>query len=62
MTAELVRSWCEAGRDEIAAEAVGPAVQPPQEMLRDLERRVAALNEVADLIYDRWCEGLSRGN
>jgi GMP synthase-like glutamine amidotransferase len=62
MTAELVRTWCEAGRDEIAAGAASPGVQQPQEMLRDLERRVAALHEVADLIYERWCEGLSRGN
>jgi GMP synthase-like glutamine amidotransferase len=62
MTAELVRDWCEAGRVAIAAASASPAVQRPQDMLRDLERRVDALHEVADLIYERWCEGLSRGS
>jgi hypothetical protein len=37
-------------------------VQQPAAIVRDLERRVAALHEVADVIYERWCEGLSRGN
>ena len=62
MTAELVQSWCEAGRDEIAASAGSPGVQTQQEMLRDLGKRLEALNAVAELIYERWCEGLSRGN
>ena len=58
MTAELVRSWCEAGREEIAASAGSPGVQAEQEMLRDLERRLEALRGVAELIYERWCEGV----
>jgi GMP synthase-like glutamine amidotransferase len=62
MTDELVRDWCEAGRGEIAASAASPGVQQPAAIVRDLERRVAALHEVADVIYERWCEGLSRGN
>ena len=62
MTAELVRSWCEAGRDEIAASAGSPGVQTQEEMLRDLGKRLEALSAVAELIYERWCEGLSRGN
>jgi len=62
MTEELVRSWCDAGRDEIAAGAGSPGVQTAQEMLHDLERRLGALREVAELIYERWCEGLNRGS
>jgi len=31
-------------------------------MLRDLGKRLEALSAVAELIYERWCEGLSRGN
>jgi GMP synthase-like glutamine amidotransferase len=62
MTGEMVREWCQAGRGEIAASAASPGVQQPAEILRDLQRRVAALHEVADVIYERWCEGLSRGN
>jgi GMP synthase-like glutamine amidotransferase len=62
MTEELVRSWCDAGRDEIAAGAGSPGVQTAREMLHGLERRLEALREVADLIYGRWCEGLNRGS
>jgi len=39
-----------------------PGVQAPDEIERDVERRTAALHAVADRIYDRWCEGLSRGS
>jgi hypothetical protein len=31
-------------------------------MQRDLERRVAALREVADVVYERWSVRLSRGS
>jgi GMP synthase-like glutamine amidotransferase len=62
MTGEMVREWCEAGHDEISASAASPGVQQPAEILRDLQRRIAALHEVADVIYERWCEGLIRGN
>jgi GMP synthase-like glutamine amidotransferase len=61
MTEELVRLWCEAGSKEIAASSDSPAVQAPAQILRDLERRTAALHQVADRVYDRWREGLARG-
>lgn len=62
MTEELVRAWCRDGAQEIEASAASPAVQNPGEMARDLEARVQRLHEVADRIYERWTEGLSRGN
>jgi GMP synthase-like glutamine amidotransferase len=62
MTEELVRTWCDAGRDEIAAGAGSPGVQTAEQMLNGLERRLEALREVAELIYERWCEGLNRGS
>jgi len=62
MTEELVNSWLASGADEIAASRSSPAVQDPAEIKRDLQPRLAALNEVANRIYDRWTEGLSRGN
>lgn len=62
MTEELVRAWCRDGAREIEASAASPAVQKPDEMQRDLETRVQRLHEVADRIYERWTEGLSRGN
>ena len=57
MTAELIESWCRAGAQEIA-DSPGPAVQAPDEIERDLARRLAGLHAVADRIYARWMEGL----
>ena len=39
-----------------------PAVQDAEEMQKDLEPRLDRLHQVADRIYDRWSEGLSRGS
>jgi len=61
MTEAMIRTWCELGRKEIEASANSSAVQQPAAMQRDLERRLDALHEVADRIYDHWCEGLARG-
>jgi GMP synthase-like glutamine amidotransferase len=62
MTEELVRLWLQSGRDEIAASSDSPAVQSPGEIERDLDSRLDRLHEVANRIYDRWTEGLSRGS
>lgn len=62
MTQDLVRDWLRGGAAEIAASRGSPAVQDPAEIARDLERRVSALHAVADRIYDRWTEGLTRGS
>lgn len=62
MTEDLIRSWCKGGADEIEAAKASPGVQSPARIERHLAERVAALHKVADRIYDRWAEGLSRGN
>jgi GMP synthase-like glutamine amidotransferase len=62
MTRELIESWLATGGDELAASRASPAVQEPAEITRDIERRLTALNDVANRIYDRWTEGLSRGS
>lgn len=62
MTGELVRDWLRGGAREIERSKDSPGVQKPAEIERDLERRVSALQAVADRIYDRWIEGLSRGS
>jgi GMP synthase-like glutamine amidotransferase len=62
MTPEMVRDWVRGGADEIAQSSAAPGVQAPAEMQRDLERRTAALHKIADRVYDRWAEGLSRGS
>jgi GMP synthase-like glutamine amidotransferase len=62
MTPELVKTWISTGAQEIAEHRKSPAVQQPAEIERDLEPRLDALHRVADRIYDRWSEGLSRGS
>jgi GMP synthase-like glutamine amidotransferase len=60
MTRELIESWLASGAPEITESAASPAVQAPAEIRRNLEERVARLNDIAARIYDRWIEGLSR--
>ncbi|MGH8688701.1 MAG: type 1 glutamine amidotransferase [Burkholderiales bacterium] len=60
MTEALVRDWVAGGAREIAESRESPGVQAPEEIERDLERRVAALHAVADRVYERWTEGLAR--
>jgi len=60
MTPELVDAWLRTGAEEIAASRNSPAVQDPDEITREIQPRVTRLNEVANRIYDRWVEGLSR--
>ena len=60
MTETLIRSWCAGGADEIEAAQGSPAVQAPAKIAKNIGARVAALHKVADRIYDRWTEGLSK--
>jgi GMP synthase-like glutamine amidotransferase len=62
MTDELVRTWLRSGADELRNEAKSPAVQQPQDIEKDLAARLERLHGVANRIYDRWTEGLSRGS
>jgi GMP synthase-like glutamine amidotransferase len=62
MTAEMVRGWVASGGEEIRAASASPAVQPAAEIERDLDARVEALRQVADRVYEKWTEGLSRGS
>jgi len=59
MTPELIASWCDNGADEIAA-SDSPAVQSPAAILEDVDARTARLHALADKIYSRWIQGLSR--
>ncbi len=59
MKGEMVRQWCEAGKDEINAH-LGQSVQSADEMQRSLDGRIAMLNGVARRIYGAWIENLVR--
>lgn len=60
MTPELVAAWCEHGADEIAAARESPAVQTPETIAAETVERIAPLHRLADKIYSRWIQGLSR--
>jgi GMP synthase-like glutamine amidotransferase len=63
MTPELIRAWCRDWEKEVVALARRqPSVQSPAEMLEAVEDRTRQLNQVADVLYRRWVEGLKRGN
>ena len=62
MTEELVRAWLRSGGDELRNNAASPAVQRPEQIEADLHKRLEQLHAVADRIYERWTQGLSRGS
>jgi len=57
MTRDLVETWCRTGADEITPPGTPPR-QSRDEILRDMPRRLTALQVVADGIYARWAQGL----
>ena len=61
MTEELVRLWVRGGGDEMKAAAASPAVQSPDQIYSNLESRLERLHQVADRVYDKWTENLTRG-
>jgi len=60
MTADMVKTWCDVGADEITQAATSPGVQQIPQIQVNLEARIAALNAMAGSIYERWIEGLKR--
>ena len=60
MTADMVKTWCSNGLDEINAARSSPATQTPEQMQIDLQTRLNALNRVADRLYSYWLKGLAR--
>jgi hypothetical protein len=60
MTAEMVKSWCEFGADELAAASVSHAVQQAEAMQQALPVHCFFLNKVAKQVYGQWIKGLMR--
>src|SRR2546423_1166198 len=57
MTRDLVETWCRSGADELPT-ASSPSRQSRDDILRDVDNRVATLNRIADGIYTRWSRNL----
>lgn len=62
MTQALIGDWLESGAAEMRAASTSPAVQSAEEIGVELESRLEKLHQVADRIYDKWSQGLSRGS
>lgn len=58
VTAEMVKSWCELGADELAEAAASPAVQQAEAMQQTLPVHCFFLNKVAKQVYGQWIKGL----
>ena len=58
MTAAMIESWCEVGADEVVAASASPAVQPVDEMRRQMEEGLPQLHEAAARLYAGWIAGL----
>lgn len=58
MTEEMIAAWCKAGADEVAASRTSPAVQPVDEIQRQLHDYLPQLNSVAARLYGRWLKGI----
>jgi GMP synthase-like glutamine amidotransferase len=54
MTPGMIAEWIERAHDLEPSRTV----QSGAEMLRDVEPRVAALHRIADVLYERWIQGL----
>lgn len=59
MTADMVRTWCDVGADEVAASASSPGVQPVSEIVDKLDTRIPALSQVASSVYEVWLKGVA---
>ena len=61
VTADMVKSWCELGVDELAEAASSPAVQQAEVMQQTLPVHCFFLNKVAKQVYGQWIKGLMHG-
>lgn len=59
MTQKMIEQWCEIGSEEIKA-CANPSVQQAEEMQTGMASRLAALNAVADRLYEKWIAGLKK--
>ncbi len=55
MTEEMIRTWVKGAREKSSE----PSVQTRTEMLESLAPRVAALNRVADRLYEKWIDAVN---
>lgn len=60
MTEEMVRTWCEAGAEEVSENLKNPGVQSVTAIQAFISQYQPAMWALAGDIYSRWIQGLSR--
>lgn len=58
MTVDMVKVWCDVGADEVQEARSSPGVQTQESMQLGLQQRVEDLNKIAQVVYERWAQGL----
>ncbi|MBL8512690.1 MAG: type 1 glutamine amidotransferase [Betaproteobacteria bacterium] len=58
MTPDMVREWCADWDAERVTRST--SVQAPDDIVQDIEARLAPMRQVADRLYARWFEGVCR--
>ncbi len=58
MTADMIKSWCEEGADELLEASASPAVQQAEVMQVNLPLHCFFLQKVARQLYGQWIKGL----
>lgn len=58
MTQKMIQTWCRDWEKEHADPTL-PSVQTPQEMMEEMRENLVLLNQIADRLYGKWCEGLA---
>jgi GMP synthase-like glutamine amidotransferase len=54
VTGPMVRQWVALSREELERDGGRPAVQRPAQILEAAEARAAAMQPVADVLYEHW--------
>lgn len=57
VTAEMVEEWANLSADELAAPT--PTIQSREDMIRQLDTRIAQLHRVADILYRQWISAIN---
>jgi GMP synthase-like glutamine amidotransferase len=60
MTRDMVDTWCRTGAGELPERSTG-AMQSRDDILRDVDARLAGLARVAGDVYAHWAQGLRAG-
>jgi GMP synthase-like glutamine amidotransferase len=58
MTEDMVKVWCDIGKQEVQDSLESPGVQRLDQIQHDLSSRIASLNALANQVYSVWIQGV----